>query len=133
MGFVIRTIVIAVAVAVVAYFYPSISYGQELSTLLIVAIVLGLLNAFVKPIIKVFTLPLNMMTFGLFGVVINAVLLLLVAFIGDLLGGSIGGLPFEFVIGGYPPEFGLDAIIAAIVAGIGISIVGAIVGMVVPD
>jgi putative membrane protein len=133
MGFVVRTIVIAIAVAVVAYFYPSISYGEDITTLIAVAVVLGLLNAFVKPILKIFTLPLNMMTFGLFGVVINAVLLLAVAALGDLLGGQIAGLEFEFVVGGFPPEFGLDAIIAAVVGAIGISIVGTIVGMVVPD
>lgn len=131
-GFVIRTIVIAIAVAVVAYFYPSISYGDDLTTLAVVAIVLGLLNAFVKPILKIFTLPLNMMTFGLFGIVINAVLLLAVAAIGDV-GGGLFGIDFEFVVGGFPPDFGLDAIIAAIVGAIGISIVGTIVGMVVPD
>lgn len=132
-GFVIRTIVIAIAVAVVAYFYPPISYGDDLTTLAAVAIVLGLLNAFVKPILKIFTLPLNMMTFGLFGVAINAALLLAVAGLADLAGSSLGGLEFEFVVGGFPPEFGLDAIIAAVVGAIGISIVGTIVGMVVPD
>ena len=132
-GFVIRTIVIAIAVAVVAYVYPSISYGDDLTTLAAVAIVLGLLNAFVKPILKIFTLPLNMMTFGLFGVVINAALLLAVAALADLAGSSFGGLEFEFVVGGFPPDFGLDAIIAAFVGAIGISIVGTIVGMVVPD
>ena len=133
MGFVIRTIVIAVAVAVVAYFYPSISYGGELTNLIVIAVVLGLLNAFVKPILKLLTLPLNVMTFGLFGVVINAVLLLILAFLGDIATSNIGGLDFEFIVGGFPPDFSLDAIVAAFVAGIGISIVGAIAGMVVPD
>ena len=114
-GFVVRTIVIAIAVAVVAYFYPSISYGDDIATLIAVAVVLGLLNAFVKPILKVFTLPLNMMTFGLFGIVINAVLLLAVAALADLAGSSLGGLEFEFVVGGFPPDFGLDAIVAAVV------------------
>jgi putative membrane protein len=125
-GFIIRTVVIAIAVAVVAYVYPSITYGDDPTTLAIVAVILGLLNAFVKPIIRTFALPLNMMTLGLFGVVINAALLLLVALIADLVG-------FEFVVGGYPPEFGVSAIVAAVVGAVGISIVGTIVGMVVPD
>ncbi len=125
-GFIIRTIVIAIAVAVVAYVYPSITYGDDITTLVVVSVILGLLNAFVKPIIGVFALPLNMMTLGLFGVVINAALLLLVAFISSLVG-------FDFVVGGYPPEFGISAIVAALVGAIGISIVGTIVGMVVPD
>jgi putative membrane protein len=125
-GFIIRTVVIAIAVAVVAYVYPSITYGDDLTTLAVVAVILGLLNAFVKPLIGIFALPLNMMTLGLFGVVINAALLLVVAFIADLVG-------FDFVVGGFPPEFGIDAIVAAFVGAIGISIVGTIVGMVVPD
>jgi putative membrane protein len=125
-GFIIRTIVIAIGVAAVAYFYPSISYDDDLATLAVVAVILGLLNAFVKPILKIFALPLNMMTLGLFGVVINAVLLIAVAFIADLAG-------FGFVVGGFPPEFSFSTVVAAVVGAIGISIVATIVGMVVPD
>lgn len=125
-GFIIRTIVIAIGVAAVAYIYPSISYGDDLQTLAVVAVILGLLNAFVKPVLKIFALPLNMMTLGLFGVVINAALLIAVAFIADVVG-------FSFVVGGFPPEFSLSTVIAAVVGAIGISIVATIVGMVVPD
>ena len=125
-GFVIRTVVIAIAVAAVAYFYPEISYGDDLATLGVVAIVMGLLNAFVRPLLGIAATPLNLMTFGLFGVVINAALLLAVAFIADLFG-------FPFVVGGYPPDFSLSAVVAAVVGAIGISIASTIVGMVVPD
>lgn len=126
MGFVIRTIATAIAVAVVAYLYPSIDYGDELTTLAVVAIILGLLNAFVRPLIKVLSLPLNMATFGLFGIVINAVLLLAVAWLTDLVG-------FTFTVGGFPPDLSVSAFVSAVVGAIGISIVGTIVGMVVPD
>lgn len=125
-GFVIRTVVIAIAVAAVAYLYPEISYGDDLATLAVVAIVMGLLNAFVRPLLGIAATPLNLMTFGLFGVVINAALLLAVAFIADLFG-------FSFVVGGYPPDFSLSAIVAAVVGAIGISIASTLVGMVVPD
>jgi putative membrane protein len=125
-GFIIRTIVIAVGVAVVAYLYPSITYGEDVGTLAVVALILGLLNAFVRPILKVLSLPLTVMTFGLFGIVINAALLLAVAFIADAVG-------FDFVVGGFPPDFGLSAIVAAVVGAIGISIVSTIAGMVLPD
>ncbi len=113
-GFIIRTIVIAIGVAVVAYFYPSISYGDDLQTLAVVAVILGLLNAFVKPILKIFAIPLNMMTLGLFGIVINAALLIAVAFIADLVG-------FTFVVGGFPPDFSFSTVVAAVVGAIGIS------------
>ena len=125
-GFIIRTIVIAIAVAVVAYVYPAISYGDDVTTLAVVAVILGLLNAFVKPIIKIFSLPLTIMTLGLFGIVINAALLIAVAFIADIAG-------FDFVVGGFPPDFGISTVVAAVVGAVGISIVGTIVGMVVPD
>lgn len=125
-GFIIRTVVIALGVAVVAYLYPSITYGEDVGTLAVVALILGLLNAFVRPILKVLSLPLTVMTFGLFGIVINAALLLAVAFIADAVG-------FTFVVGGYPPDFGLSAIVAAVVGAIGISIVSTIAGMVLPD
>jgi putative membrane protein len=131
-GFIIRTVVIAIAVAIVAAVYPSISYGDEPVNLIAASLVLGVLNAFVKPILKLLTLPINLVTFGLFGIVINAVLLLAVAWIGQFLG-SETGTGFEFVVGGYPPEFGLSAIIAAVVGAVAISIVGAVVAMVTPD
>ena len=125
-GFIIRTIVVAIAVAAVAYVYPQISYGDDLTTLAVVAIILGVLNSFVRPLLGVLSLPLNIMTFGLFGIVINAALLLAVAFLAKAIG-------FDFVVGGYPPDFSVSAVVAAVVGAIGISIVGTIVGLVVPD
>jgi putative membrane protein len=126
MGFLIRTAATAITFAVVAYLLPQISFGDDITTLIVISVIAGLLNAFVKPLIKLFTLPLTVMTLGLFGVVINAVILLLLAWITDLIG-------VEFVVGGFPPDFGLAAITAAIIGGIAVSIVGAIVGMVVHD
>lgn len=124
--FIIRTIIIAIGVAAVAYVYPPITYGDDPKTLAVVAIILGVLNAFVKPIIKIFSLPLTIMTLGLFGIVINAALLIAVAFLADIAG-------FTFVVGGYPPDFSVSTVVAAVVGAIGISIVGTVVGMVVPD
>ena len=125
-GFIIRTIVIAIGVAVVAYVYPQITYGDDITTLAVVSIILGVLNSFVRPLLGILSLPLNIMTFGLFGIVINAALLLAVAFIAKLVG-------FDFVVGGYPPDFGIDAIVAAVVGAVGISVVGTVVGLVAPD
>ncbi len=130
-GFIIRTIVIAIAVAAVAYLYPSISYGDDLPTLVAVAVVLGLLNAFVKPLLTVLSIPINLVTFGLFGVAINAALLLAAAWLISTFD-VIDSLD-TFVVGGFPPELSLSAIVAAVVGAVAISIVGAVVGMVVPD
>jgi len=126
MGFLIRTAATAITFAIVAYLLPQIDYGDSIPTLIVVAIIAGLLNGFVKPILGAFSLPLSMMTFGLFGIVINAAMLLLIAFIADVIG-------VTFVVGGFPPELGLSAITSALIGAVLISVVGAIVGMVVRD
>ncbi len=48
---------------------------QDTNALIITAIVFGLLNAFIKPVLVIFTLPINLLSLGLFTVVINAVIL----------------------------------------------------------
>jgi putative membrane protein len=54
-------------------------YVENFTTSIIVAMVLGLLNLFVKPILILFTLPITLFTLGLFLLVINAILILLCA------------------------------------------------------
>src|SRR5688572_24220455 len=125
-GFVLGTIATAITFAIVAYLLPQIDFGDDLVGLIILSIIAGLVNGFIKPIIKLFSLPLTLMTFGLFGVVINAGLLLLIAWLSDLFG-------IAFTVGGFPPDFSLDTIIAAIIGAIAMSLVGAVVNMVVPD
>jgi putative membrane protein len=125
-GFIIGTIATAITFAIVAYLLPQIDYGDDLVGLIIVALIAGVINGVIKPVIKLFSLPLTMMTFGLFGLVINAVLLLVIAWLSSLVG-------ITFTVGGFPPNLSIDAFVAAIIGGIAISIVGAIVGMAVPD
>jgi putative membrane protein len=125
-GFIIGTIATAITFAIVAYLLPQIDYGENLVGLVIVSLIAGVVNGVIKPVIKLFSLPLTMMTFGLFGLVINAVLLLVIAWLSSLVG-------ITFTVGGFPPDLSIDAFVAAIIGGIAISIVGAIVGMAVPD
>jgi len=126
-GFIIGTIATAITFAIVAYLLPQIDYGDNLTGLIIVAVIAGVVNGVIKPIIKLFSLPLTMMTFGLFWLVINAGLLLLIAWVSSLVG-------ITFTVGGFPTDgLSLDAFIAAIIGGIAISIVGAIVGMAIHD
>jgi putative membrane protein len=126
-GFIIGTIATAITFAIVAYLLPQIDYGDNIASLIIVAVIAGVVNGVIKPIIKMFSLPLTMMTFGLFGLVINAALLLLIAWVASLVG-------ITFTVGGFPTNgLSIDAFIAAIIGGIAISIVGAIVGMAVHD
>lgn len=79
----------AVAVILLAYFMPGISVASFWSAL-IVALVLGLLNAVLRPILIVLTLPLNILTLGLFTFVINGLILYFVSSI--VKGFSVSGL-----------------------------------------
>lgn len=73
---IINIIITTILVVVIAYFMPGIRVDGFM-TAIIVALVLGLLNIFVKPILVFLTLPATIFTLGLFLLVINAVIILL--------------------------------------------------------
>jgi putative membrane protein len=70
MGFLIHCLVVAVALWVTAYVVPGVTFTSWLS-LGIAALVLGLINASVKPILVILTLPITILTLGLFYLVVN--------------------------------------------------------------
>ncbi|MGZ8501271.1 MAG: phage holin family protein [Candidatus Limnocylindrales bacterium] len=111
------------ALWVTSLIYKDISFGADpqIATVIIVAAILGLANALFKPVIKLLSLPLTLLTFGLFGLIVNGLLLLALAFVANELG-------LKFTVGGFPPKLGLDALIAAVVGGIILSIVSTIIG-----
>ena len=76
MNLLLRILVTAILVMVIAYFMPGVRVDSFMTSV-IVAVVLGLLNIFVKPILVLFTLPVTILTFGLFLLVINALIILL--------------------------------------------------------
>lgn len=76
MKIIIRLLVTAILVVILSYIIKGIQVDGFL-TALTVAIVLGLLNLFVKPILVVLTLPVTIFTLGLFYLVINAAMILL--------------------------------------------------------
>jgi putative membrane protein len=71
--FLIRLLVNAVALWIIEL--ESDTTGGKIATLLIVAAIFGLVNAVIKPIVKLFTLPLFVLTLGLIAFVINALML----------------------------------------------------------
>jgi putative membrane protein len=75
-----RWIVSTVAVLVATYVVPGIKYG-DWRDLLVATLVLGLLNSFLRPFLMLLSLPLLIFTLGLFTIVINALLLLLVSWL----------------------------------------------------
>lgn len=78
MMLIIRVLITAVVLLLVANFVPGIVV-DSFYTSIIVAVVLGLLNAVVRPILIVLTLPITILTFGLFAFVINAAIFFFVA------------------------------------------------------
>lgn len=77
-GLLTRWLVLTVAVWVAAGVIPGVSYEGG-SSLLLAALVLGLLNSLVKPVLIVLSLPFVILTFGLFVLIINALVLMLAA------------------------------------------------------
>lgn len=76
MKLLLRILITSILVMVISYLMKGVVV-DEFSTALIVAIVLGLLNFFVKPVLVLFTLPVTVFTLGLFLLVINAIIILL--------------------------------------------------------
>lgn len=76
MKLILRILLSALAVIVLSKVLPNVSVDTYL-TAIIVAIVLSLLNFIVKPILVILTLPVTIITFGLFLLIINAIIILL--------------------------------------------------------
>lgn len=68
-----KWLVLSAAVVVAAYLIPGITVNA-LTTALIVGLVLGLINMFIKPILFILTIPINIITLGFFGLILNALL-----------------------------------------------------------
>jgi putative membrane protein len=88
MGFVVRTAIVALGLWLASELIPGIEVRNG-STLVVAALLLGLVNAVVRPVIVVLTLPISIVTLGFFLLVINAGMLGLVALLLD--GFSIAG------------------------------------------
>jgi putative membrane protein len=122
---IVKVVVNAIGVFAAIQIVPQIhfAYGSDWWKLLAVALILALVNSYIKPILKVLSFPITLISLGLFAFILNALLLLLVAFVSVQLG-------LNFTIGGYPPKFTADSFIGALLGSIVISIVGTLLGMV---
>ena len=100
---------------------------------LLVAAVFAVINTFIRPIAKLASLPLNLLTLGLFGFVLNAVLVLLLAFAA----GQLQSHPYAIRLGegasGFPPNVSVDAVVAAVLGAVVFSIVSTGLALFVPD
>jgi putative membrane protein len=90
MNFVVKTVANAAALLVAIWLLQDItltgdSSGKKALTLVLVALLFGLVNFIVKPVVKLLTLPLFILTLGLITLVINALMLLLTSWLADKL------------------------------------------------
>ena len=76
MNLLVRLLITTILIVVIANFLPGVSV-DNFTTSLIVAVVLGLLNTFLKPFLVFLTIPVTLITLGLFLLVINAVIIML--------------------------------------------------------
>ncbi|MFG1624063.1 phage holin family protein [Kribbella sp. NPDC049227] len=119
---VIRLLANAVALAIASWIVAGITLqgattGRRILTLLIVAAIFGVVNAIVKPVVKLLSLPFIILTLGLLTFVINAVMLLLTSWI-------TGKLDVQFHVDGF-----WNALLGAFI----ITVVGVIINAVLPD
>ena len=124
-GLVVRIFVNAIALWITTHIVPELSFGSgsDFMGILGVAVVFGFVNAVIRPVLKLLTFPLSLLTFGLFGLLVNGLLLLIVAALSNAFG-------VTFSVGGYPPDLSLGAVWWAIVGSIVLSIVSTLLSMV---
>lgn len=82
MKLILKLLLTALAVFILAYVLPGVNVAGY-TTAIIVSVVLALLNLFVKPILVIFTLPITILTLGLFLLIINALIILLAGHLID--------------------------------------------------
>ncbi|MEE1929985.1 phage holin family protein [Streptomyces sp. TRM 70351] len=118
----IKTVANAVALAVTVWLLGDItltgdSTGSKTITLIVVALIFGLVNLVVKPVAKLLSFPVLILTLGLFMLVINALMLLITSWLAD-------GLDIPFHVEGFG---------TALLGGLIIAVVSWAVEMVLPD
>lgn len=123
-GFVVRVLVNGVALWFASVIVPGIHLAETGSTVskvlttLLVALIFGVLNAIIKPILTILSIPFIIFTLGLFLLIVNAMMLGLTSWVCGLLG-----------VGFHVDNFWWDAVLGGLV----ITIVGMIINVLLPD
>jgi putative membrane protein len=124
----LRLVANAIALAITVAVVPSLDWGDsELVTIAITALIFGVINSSIKPILKLLSLPFRVLTFGLFSFVINVGLLFFLAWIGGQIGRGI-------LLAGWPTDaFTPDALVAAALGALLLSILSTLFSFVIRD
>jgi putative membrane protein len=107
MRILLRILINAAALWLAAVVVPGIHAGG-LGAILAIALVFGVVNVLIRPVMKLLTCPIILLTLGLFTLVINALMLMLAAWVGGLLG-------VDFRVAGFVPAF-LGALLVSVVS-----------------
>ena len=105
----LRWLINGVALYVAAELVPGIHADGGWQVLLFMALIFGLVNALIRPILKFLTCPLIMLTLGLFTLVVNALMLMLASWLGRQLG-------LGFYVAGFWPAAFLGALVISVVS-----------------
>ncbi|KAA6440422.1 phage holin family protein [Dyadobacter flavalbus] len=108
MKLLIRLIISTLAIIVAANVVPGVAVAGTM-TAVIVAIVLGILNTFLKPVLQILALPITILTLGLFYIVVNVFIIYLASYLVD--------------------GFSISGFLSALFFGLVVSIVSGILGM----
>jgi len=112
---ILQTLINAAALYVAVLVVPNLDFIGEWWKLLVVAVIFGLVNTFLRPVLRILTLPITILTLGLFLLVINALMLFLTGLISS-----------ELELGFFVADF-----VAAFLGAIVISLVGTVLSMVI--
>ncbi len=112
---ILQTLINAAALYVAVLIVPNLDFIGEWWKLLLVAFIFGLVNTFLRPVLRILTLPITILTLGLFLLVINALMLFLTGLISA-----------ELELGFFVADF-----VAAFLGAIVISLVGTVLSMVI--
>jgi putative membrane protein len=133
-GFIATLIATGVALWVAARFVPGIEIPsasftkmpEDLVSFGTVALVFGVANGMIAPLVKALSLPFNLLSMGLFGIVLNMILFLGAAYVSNAVGGSIQ-------VGDFPPDILTQAtLVAAALGSLVVGLVSALARLVVP-
>ncbi|MGW3931549.1 phage holin family protein [Streptomyces microflavus] len=121
-NFVVKTIANAGALAVAIWLIGNItleggSTGRKVLTLILVALIFGVVNFLVKPVVQLLTFPLFILTLGLITLVVNALMLMLTSWLADV----------------FDLSFHVEGFWTAVLGGLIISVVSWALNMVLPD
>jgi len=118
MNFIVGILVTAVALWLATVVVPGIRIESSLTDFLVVALIFGLVNAFIRPVARLISLPIRILTLGIFSFVINALMLMLTAWLaGNAM--SIEGAP-------------LTQLFRALIGSVVISLASTVIGWILP-